>query len=519
MARYTKRSTSRGAVIAAVLVAIGLLATACSTKSETVAAAQSGGGKATTTTMSASAKAATTTTTQRPMQVTGAMTVDPAKGPAGTAVKVHGHDFPAGMPLRLVWGSYDCKWILRGDQKEEYHGRKCEPKDVDLAEVAADTAGNVDAAFVAPDDFGFAHDVMLIDKDGSTVRNKALFDEAIQVSMSPDRGPVGTPITVTVKGMGVDPLENNRQILYDNIYTGWVSAITTRGTAAAVIPATGLPGTHIVQVARGAFTFPYLNPAQSPRPDIPVFSFPFTLTDGPAVLPAALASQSPPAIPAKAAAGSAAAEGPSITADLASAPVGAQVTLAGTHFPANSDVKLQWFRIVGNRVAGKGWEERSIDLPGARTDAQGTFQLSFVVPGDVGGPHRIEATAPGAKPADASVIVTPSALSIEPAAGPVGSAFTIKLSGVGWTETANIYTVVYDNAYIGYVCGFNSQGDVTLPMVAAGAPGWHYIDLYPAIYKGEETGGVQSFRIPQLTFTDHPGEKLPAFHLAFQITG
>ena len=60
------------------------------------------------------------------------------------------------------------------------------------------------------------------------------------------------------------------------------------------------------------------------------------------------------------------------------------------------------------------------------------------------------------------------------------------LKGVGWTETANIYTVVCDDSYIGYVCAFNSQGDVEIPLQATGDPGWHFIDLYPAIYRGEE---------------------------------
>jgi hypothetical protein len=40
-----------------------------------------------------------------------------------------------------------------------------------------------------------------------------------------------------------------------------------------------------------------------------------------------------------------------------------------------------------------------------------------------------------------------------------------------------------DNDYIGYACAFNSQGDVELIMKATGEPGWHFIDLYPGIYK------------------------------------
>ncbi len=89
---------------------------------------------------------------------------------------------------------------------------------------------------------------------------------------------------------------------------------------------------------------------------------------------------------------------------------------------------------------------------------------------------------------------------------------------MGWTETANIYTVVYDNSYTGYACGFNSQGDVEIYMKATGAPGWHFIDLYPAIYKGKERK-PRNFQIPQLTYErDHPGEDLPHFRFAFHLT-
>ena len=78
--------------------------------------------------------------------------------------------------------------------------------------------------------------------------------------------------------------------------------------------------------------------------------------------------------------------------------------------------------------------------------------------------------------------------------------------------------MVYDDNYTGYVCAFNSQGDVEIIIKATGAPGWHYIDLYPGIYKGMETR-PRNFLIPQLTYDkDHPGEDLPAFHFAFEVT-
>jgi len=78
--------------------------------------------------------------------------------------------------------------------------------------------------------------------------------------------------------------------------------------------------------------------------------------------------------------------------------------------------------------------------------------------------------------------------------------------------------LVYDNATSGYVCAFNSQGDIEVIMQATGEPGWHFIDLYPGIYKGKETR-PNNFRMPQLTYAhDHPGEDLPAFHFAFEVT-
>jgi hypothetical protein len=93
--------------------------------------------------------------------------------------------------------------------------------------------------------------------------------------------------------------------------------------------------------------------------------------------------------------------------------------------------------------------------------------------------------------------------------GPVDTTFRVHLKGVGWSETANIYTVVYDNATSGSACGLNSQGYVEIVLQATGEPDWHFIDLYPAIYKSKETR-PDNFRLPQLTYADdHPGEDLP----------
>jgi hypothetical protein len=105
-----------------------------------------------------------------------------------------------------------------------------------------------------------------------------------------------------------------------------------------------------------------------------------------------------------------------------------------------------------------------------------------------------------------------------PTSGPVGTPVTIHLKGVGWTEYDNIYIATYDNAYMGYACGFNTRGDVVIHFTAAGAPGVHLIDLYPGIYQGAE-GGQQLYRLPQLTYADdHPGNRIPALRFSFEVT-
>lgn len=486
------------------MVGLALLASGCATEAE-------GAGPA----PSVQVAVASPSPSSQAAAYTGSLSVVPAHGPAGTEVEVIGRELPPSSELDLVWSTADCRWLIEGQADEEYHGRECTPNDVVLGSLRTDASGAAEGSFVVPDDYGFAHDVKVVDGEG-VVRNQASFNVDMQVTVTPSRGPVGTPITIEVKGIGWQTLENNRTILYDNAYVGWISAVTTRGTARAVIPATGGPGKHQIVVARGAYTFPYLNPVQSPRPDIPVFEATFTVTDGKPVLPPRTSQQNPPVRYQQA--DLVASDAPAIATTLASGPVATRFTIAGQGFQPGSRVALDWFRIVGNRVSGQGWDEEALRLGAVVADGEGAFELTTEIPGDVGGPHRIGATVDGATLAETSVSVTPAAARLTRSSGPWGSEFDVRVNGVGWTETANIYTIVYDNVYIGYACGFNSQGDVVIPLRATGRPGWHFIDLYPAIYKGEEAPGQENFRIPQLTFAeDHPGEDLPAFHFAFLI--
>lgn len=465
---------------------------------------------------SSSNEASSTTTEAAAPAFVGSISVDPASGPAGTIVRVEGRELPALETLDLRWSTATGSWALQGDLNEEYHGREFTPVTESLGSVDTDESGAFETEFTVPEGFGFAHDVAVTDSAG-TVLNKALFDVEMEVSISPTEGPPGTPITIEVKGMGWQTLEDTRTVLYDNDYVGFMSAVTTNGVAHAVIPATGAPGPHQLQVLRGAYTFPYRNPAQSPRPDIPTFDFVFTVTDDDPVLPDAIEDQNPEPV---ANSETSASDDPWVRADMAEVPVGHPLVITGGGFDPESEVDLEWFRIVGNRVSGQGWDELAAQVATITTDASGEFGYDWEIPTDVGGPHRIEARVDGETVAETWVTVVVSAQPLDVASGPWGTDFEIRLSGVGWTETANIYAVVYDNGYLGYACGFNTQGEVTIPLTMTGQPGWHFVDLYPAIYKGEETRGRNNFRIPQLTASDdHPGEDLPIYRYAFFLEG
>ena len=73
-------------------------------------------------------------------------------------------------------------------------------------------------------------------------------------------------------------------------------------------------------------------------------------------------------------------------------------------------------------------------------------------------------------------------------------------------------------ALAGLYTTVGTSSAAAIPLQATGDPGWHFIDLYPAIDRGEEQQ-PQNFKIPQLTYAaDHPGEDLPHFRFAFELT-
>jgi hypothetical protein len=435
----------------------------------------------------------------------GQLRVVPEHGPVGTPLQVTGESFPPEQEFELVWRTVKGRWKVT---IAEYHGREYTPVAYRIATVKSDKAGRIAARFTAPEDFGFLHDIVV--QQGNRLLTQTAFKIDMTVKLAADRGPLGTPIAIEVQGIGWRELEGSWVLLYDNKFTGFMSTVTTGGTARFTIPATGHAGLHIIEVLHSDFGSPYRNTQQSPVPDRPQFKLGFTITPGAPVLPP------PPAQQAQKAVRSLPPQG-ELVATPAFSGIEQPVVVAGSGFEAGKSYRLNWNTVVGNRMTGAGWEEKSRVIAEGSADASGRAEFRFKAPDDLGGVHNLWVDVGGTKKQGAFWIA-PTALPLDVARGPVGTTFRVHLKGVGWSETANIYTVVYDNAVSGYACAFNSQGDVEIVMQATGEPGWHFIDLYPAIYKGKETR-PNNYRLPQLTYADdHPGEDLPRFRFAFEVT-
>ncbi|MBI2183892.1 MAG: hypothetical protein HYU39_02920 [Thaumarchaeota archaeon] len=197
--------------------------------------------------------------------------------------------------------------------------------------------------------------------------------------------------------------------------------------------------------------------------------------------------------------------------------VGSVAEITGKGFQPNTKVDLLWFRMVGDRTVTRGWSEKSIPVGSVVTTPEGTLTSSFTIPYDLGGPpHRVSAVTGKQTLANATYTIERNAV-MTPTRGPPGTLVKLEITGIGWTEYDNIVTLNYDNAHLGYACGFQSQGNVTIYFRATGNPGTHKVDLYPAIYDGPYGGIAAPYRLTLLSINDHP-TPFPVLHFEFTVT-
>ncbi|MFA5895748.1 MAG: hypothetical protein WC985_02440 [Thermoplasmata archaeon] len=210
------------------------------------------------------------------------------------------------------------------------------------------------------------------------------------------------------------------------------------------------------------------------------------------------------------------AEGASLSVSPTEGPPGTTVSVTGEGFPPAAPVDIVWHTMEGNRVSGSGFTPVGWTITTAVANAQGGLTASFVAPYDLGGPpHRVEAVVGSASAANASFTLTRRAW-ITPTEGPEGTVVTIRLVAGGWTQYDNNVAITYDNAFLGFACSFNSQGNITLWLQATGGVGPHVIGVYPALFYGPSDGPTP-WKHPALNPDDLPVRYEPEL-FTFTIT-
>jgi hypothetical protein len=429
----------------------------------------------------------------------------------GTEVRAAAADLPAGKTAELLWGTVTGGWVV----EDYYHfkGKKYTESTTSLGKFNIDSTGHLDARFVIPEDYGGVHEVTAVVDGTPIAQNGVEVTQSFQ--MNPVSGPVGTPIELTVKGLGWRTMESTWVVNWDNRAVGFVSAAGTRGSAVARFRASGPEGDHPVKIYSGYQAQSYLNYEQAPNAYLPRPDFKFHVSAGRNAGPAAyIEPYAPQPVPKT--------EVQIANANLSLSPtqgsVGTHAVLRGTGFGKPRTLQLVWQTFAGSRVSGNGFEPRESAMQEVQIGNDGQIESPVVIPDDLGGLHGLALREGDKTIALAHFVIETSIVSMTPTSGPVGTPVSIHLKGVGWTEYDNIYVATYDNAYMGYACGFNSHGDVVINFVAAGAPGEHLIDLFPGIYQGPSSEPQLLYRQPQLTYADdHPGNKIPALHFKFDV--
>jgi len=483
--------------------------------------------------------------------------VTPNQGPEGTPITITGKGLPASTSLPLTWSTADGAWIVDVQPNTvNYMGAKYIKYNVDVVTVTTDANGTFAYKTQVPRDFGGVHDIYAI-KDGAAIA-KGGFQMNPTLSISPSSGPIGTPITITYTSMGPNLYTGGVSVLWDNAFAGEAQAIWTRGTAIFKIRAAGPVGTHYVALTAG-IGVQYMNIKQSPVPFGKGSSAAFKVTKD-AGAPAA-SIEFPAAVE------------PSITQRTTLSQVGldpntaAVATLSQTSGVVGTKVKLNvtgltttgthqivWSTVVGNRVncTGTCWVYNGVPM-GSAAPANGTIDQEVTIPDNLGGWHVVQVKQGDVVEAQVSFYVKESIFLYKDKNGKilsagiakadssnapelrdgsgvpkskfkVGEEFTIAMKGVGWTQLDNTMAVTYDNSYIGYGCGFNSNGYMVVHLIATGAPGTHIIDLHPVLYTNQPSFANTPYgMLPVLTNqSDIPGLALgyqpPAVHFAITIT-
>ena len=491
-----------------------------------------------------------------PITGVSGLTVSNMQGPEGTELTITGSGFKANTELALTWSTAKGAWKAQLlPNSVNYTGYQWDKFSVIMAKVTTDANGGLKYVTKFPNDFGGPHDIYAV-LDGVAV-GKGGVQMTPTISISPKSGPIGTPVTVTYKHMGPNLYTGGISLLWDNNYAGEAQGVWTRGQSQFVVYASGDKGKHLVCGTAG-IGVQYMNINQSPVPyaggDCATFNV--TKDNGPAKATITYPQEIKPTVtqrtlmneqidPASKAV---------MKVSKSEGIVGDKIKVDVTGLAASTSYSITWATVVGNRVnctTGTCWVYSGVPISTVTSDANGVVATEVAIPDHLGGFHAIQIKKGDLAQAQESIFVKQSIFvnktkdgksvlgvakafdskAPEPrdASGAptlkfkAGEEITIAMKGVGWTQLDNTMAVTYDNNYIGYGCGFNSNGYMVIHLRATGAPGTHIIDLHPVYYSNQPSfANTQYSMLPILSYnTDNfglaLGYKQPAVHFEIQI--
>ena len=485
--------------------------------------------------------------------------VVPSQGVIGTPITITGKGLPANTTLPLTWATLDGTWVADIQPNSvNYLGTKYTKYNVNIATVTTDATGGFVYKTKVPSDFGGVHDIYAV-QNGAAIAHGG-FQTTRELKISPKSGPIGTPITITYTGMGASLYTAGAAVHWDSSYAGEVQALWTRGTGKVVIRAAGNVGDHIIDV-KDAITFAYLNILQSPVPYANGGRATFKVTADKGigkpyiVWPATVE----PTLELRTTL-STVGLNPNTKAiaklSKTSGPILTKTTFSATGLSSTGTHQLVWASVVGNRVncTGTCWVYNSIPL--ATVNVTGSSMSSDItIPDNLGGWHVIQLKQGDVIEAQAAFYVKHSIMPFYDKAGKVigmglakadnsgsveafakggagapsttfkaGEEITISIKGVGWTQLDNTMAVTYDNSYVGYGCGFNSNGYMVIHITATGEPGTHIIDLRPILYTQQPSFANTPYGMVPILSADRDfaglalGYTVPSIHFAITVT-
>jgi hypothetical protein len=473
----------------------------------------------------------------------GNLTLTPYSGVEGTPFTISGAGLAPNASVELTWSTANVSWNVDAEPNSvNYLGRAQSNFNVVLANVTADATGAFSVKTTVPVDFGGTHDIYAV-VNGVEVLHGG-FEVFRTLTVSPRSGPIGTPITITYTGIGASLYTGGASVLWDNKFTGEMMANWTRGTATTTIRAAGPLGRHLIQVGDGIGVL-YMNIIQSPVPYANGDAVTFTTTPGkvnltPSIVWPTKVTPTLAQVTTLSNAGLDPSSSAVATLSTASGPVLSKTNVSVTGLSGTGTDQLVWSTVVGSRVncpTSSCWAFQSVNL-GSAAVTNGALSASVTIPDGLGGWHviqvmngsNIEAQVPfyvkesivpfynkAGKLLSMGIATSTKSTSADAlAAGQSGvgtytfkqgQEFTISLKGVGWTQLDNTLAVDYDNSFIGYGCGFNSQGYTVIHLYATGGVGTHIIDLYPQLYTNQPSFASTPYgMLPVLTYArDFPG--------------